>query len=81
MKPGPYADVGQRARQARLALGWSREKLARLIVERRTLEVTLTGARLMICELEDDGLAMNTDVLRYLVALLAIEPPAGGYRQ
>jgi ribosome-binding protein aMBF1 (putative translation factor) len=78
---GPYTDLGQRARQARIALGWSRDKLARMIVERRTLDVTLTGARIMVRELENEGLAMNADVLRYLVALLAIRPPAGGYDQ
>ena len=81
MTTGPYAEVGQRARQARLALGWSREKLARMVWQHRVLECTLNGTRIIVRELESDGLAMNTDVLRYIVHLLAIDPPAGGYDQ
>lgn len=67
---GPFAALGKRIWQAREQRGWSREKLARLVAMNQLLEVTLTGARFMVREVEDDGLAMNDAAVRYMVHLL-----------
>jgi uncharacterized protein len=67
---GPFSVLGQRIRLARERRGWSREKLARLVVMNRLLDVTLTGARFMVREIEDDGLAMNEAAVQYMAHLL-----------
>ena len=69
---GPYFAIGQLVRQARKLRGVTRRQLVRWIREHPTLEVTTAGAEIMVKELEDLGLVMNTDVLKYILQVVGI---------
>lgn len=72
---GPYAALGRIVRQARLDRGMSRAQLVKVIMVHQTLDVTRTGASFMVRELEDDGIVMNTDVIKRITTILGVPYP------
>jgi hypothetical protein len=72
---GPYAKVGKLVRKAREKKGWDRDDLIGLILCFETLDADEISAEMDICELEDDGTVLNTDVLKRILWLLDLTTP------